>query len=500
MKMKWTLLLIAGLATLAPAMAQAQASDLQPMVVQNVTGNLHVRQSTPFSCSGVEGDVPVIGGRFDISPSEGRDVGGGNRLFVLTQGTVIINPFTMSVSCPGSTTTQDYSALSVQVAQTVSFVGTPYGGPDTFAFSIPPEDVLLYEAGIANGAPENGDSHPSEPVTGTIDLAAGTVQMHVVVATNIHVDPLGDFGGAFTADLSGTIALADADGDGVPDRTDNCRLVPNSDQTPVPTPVIVGPPDITFGSCLSTAIGSPTATDVCDATPVTVTNNAPSFFPLGTTVVTWTGVDGHSRTATRDQNVTVVDTTPPVITSVPANITLTNCGPAGLGSPTATDDCGGTPTFTNNAPPRFPAGATIVTWTATDASGNHATATQTVTVTDTVPPVVSCVAVEEPDERHDRHDRDHDDDDDGFFRVATTDACTASPTLRLGSYVLANNETIQISQTRRPGVRLVDLIGRRHIKHFQVGPGQALITSTDASGNVGSDRCLIPHEEHHDRR
>ena len=108
--------------------------------------------------------------------------------------------------------------------------------------------------------------------------------------------------------------------------------------------------------------------------------------------------------------------------------------------------------------------------------------------------------IEEPEERHDGHDHDHDDDDEGFFRVATTDACTASPTLRLGSYVLANNETIQISETHRPGVRLVDLIGRRHIKHFQVGPGQALITSTDASDNVASDRCLIPHEEHHDRR
>ena len=59
---------------------------------------------------------------------------------------------------------------------------------------------------------------------------------------------------------------------------------------------------------------------------------------------------------------------------------MNNCGPANLGMPTATDDCGGSPAFTNNAPPKFFVGTTPVTWTATDLSGNHATATQTVTV------------------------------------------------------------------------------------------------------------------------
>ena len=42
--------------------------------------------------------------------------------------------------------------------------------------------------------------------------------------------------------------------------------------------------------------------------------------------------------------------------------------------------------ITNNAPALFPIGVTTVTWTATDASGNTATATQTVTVNDTQAP------------------------------------------------------------------------------------------------------------------
>ncbi len=49
-----------------------------------------------------------------------------------------------------------------------------------------------------------------------------------------------------------------------------------------------------------------------------------------------------------------------------------------LGTPTATDNC--TFTVANNAPATFPLGATTVTWTITDGSGNTATATQVVSV------------------------------------------------------------------------------------------------------------------------
>ena len=40
----------------------------------------------------------------------------------------------------------------------------------------------------------------------------------------------------------------------------------------------------------------------------------------------------------------------------------------------------------NNAPDTFPLGETVVTWTATDSSGNSATATQIVSVVDTTAP------------------------------------------------------------------------------------------------------------------
>src|SRR5439155_1452873 len=62
-----------------------------------------------------------------------------------------------------------------------------------------------------------------------------------------------------------------------------------------------------------------------------------------------------------------------------------------LGTPTVSDNCSAVG-FTNNAPATYPAGTTTVIWTATDACGNSAICTQTVTVTDTQAPTITCPA------------------------------------------------------------------------------------------------------------
>lgn len=86
-----------------------------------------------------------------------------------------------------------------------------------------------------------------------------------------------------------------------------------------------------------------------------------------------------------------VDVIAPSITAPAAiNVSTTDgCSAAGinLGTPVVSDNCG-VASVTNNAPASFPLGATTVTWTVTDSSGNSATATQTVTVVDTLKPVI----------------------------------------------------------------------------------------------------------------
>jgi len=117
---------------------------------------------------------------------------------------------------------------------------------------------------------------------------------------------------------------------------------------------------------------------------VTVTNNAPAKFPLGTTSVTWTVTDAAGNVSTATQDIMVVDAELPTI-SAPADITtLANSGSfatgVNLGTPIYSDNVN-VVTVTNDAPLQFPLGSTTVTWTATDAAGNIAKATQVVTVT-----------------------------------------------------------------------------------------------------------------------
>ena len=134
----------------------------------------------------------------------------------------------------------------------------------------------------------------------------------------------------------------------------------------------------------------PLAMDVVGV--VSVTNNAPASFSVGTTVVTWTAADAAGNTSTAMQNVIVQDTTAPAITGRPlGNVVKEATGrntAVALTPPSATDLFA--VTVTNNAPAGgFPVGTTVVIWTATDVSGNSSSATQNVVIQDTTAPVIS---------------------------------------------------------------------------------------------------------------
>ena len=129
---------------------------------------------------------------------------------------------------------------------------------------------------------------------------------------------------------------------------------------------------------------------VSDIQEVTITNNAPEFFPLGETIVTWTATDIVGNTSTMEQKVIVVDTTTPDLTIPEDQIveatsieeTLVEIGEA------EAYDITGISSISNNAPEMFSLGSTVVTWVSIDSNGNATTFEQTITIVDTTPPSI----------------------------------------------------------------------------------------------------------------
>jgi sugar lactone lactonase YvrE len=158
-------------------------------------------------------------------------------------------------------------------------------------------------------------------------------------------------------------------------------------------PKVTAPNDVTVEAIgLENNVVNLGEISVEDITGVAViTHNAPEYFPLGTTIVTWTVTDNYENTITADQKVTIVDTTAPTIdapNNVVAEASSLEENYVELGEPKLNDIIG-IESITNDAPESFPLGMTTVTWTVTDTSGNTASDTQIVTVHDTTVPVLS---------------------------------------------------------------------------------------------------------------
>jgi hypothetical protein len=187
--------------------------------------------------------------------------------------------------------------------------------------------------------------------------------------------------------------------------TDACNNSATATQTitvhDTTAPVISCPAEVTTntdaGQCYASgvALGSPTTSDNCGGT-VTVVNNAPSQFATGTNLVLWTATDSCGNSSTCTQKVIVVDNQAPVLSGCPAPMASFQCYsqvPAAA-TVTASDNCNGSVTVSvseSQSNPGSICSNTITrTWTATDASGNTASCTQTIVVNDTTPPTLTC--------------------------------------------------------------------------------------------------------------
>jgi hypothetical protein len=165
-------------------------------------------------------------------------------------------------------------------------------------------------------------------------------------------------------------------------------------------PIVTVPGDITAeatGAAGAIVTYSASATDLVSGsiTPI-CTPASGGTFAIGATTVTCTATDARGNAAGRTFTVTVQDRTAPVLT-VPSPLTAEATSAAGAivtYSASATDLASGsiTPICTPASGGTFAIGTTTVTCTATDAGGNVAQASFTVTVRDTTPPVVTVPA------------------------------------------------------------------------------------------------------------
>jgi len=159
------------------------------------------------------------------------------------------------------------------------------------------------------------------------------------------------------------------------------------------SPTISLIPDITVEAAVPydniVELQAPIADDIFDI--VSITNNAPEFFPIGETIVSWTAIDMSGNSASVEQKITIFDTTFPIL-EIPEDIvieaTSLDQNEVNLGEAIVTDN-GEIVSITNDAPEFFSLGETTVTWTAIDSSNNFSSLTQSVSVIDTTAPEIS---------------------------------------------------------------------------------------------------------------
>ena len=162
------------------------------------------------------------------------------------------------------------------------------------------------------------------------------------------------------------------------------------EDTTAPVVTLTGDAAVTLEAGATFTDAGATASDNYDATSTVVVSGTVNNAALGTYTLTYTSTDASGNVGTATRTITVVDTTVPVITvtggasiTVQIGETYTELGA------TFTDnlDAAGNATVatTSDTVDTATVGTYTITYTVTDSSGNTATATRTVNVSDTPP-------------------------------------------------------------------------------------------------------------------
>lgn len=294
-----------------------------------------------------------------------------------------VTPAGTTAVCPGSTSVYTITADAGYHVNDVLVDGISVGAVSSYTFTSIAADHTIN----ADFAPDCIPATISVcPTNVTVNNAAGTCGAVVTYgdATADGTDPVVTYshasGTVFTVGVT-TITVTATNACG----TATCTFDVTVNDNEYPT--ISGVADVTTtadaGVCAANpALGTVTANDNCPG--VTITNDAPSSFPVGTTVVTYTATDAHGHVTTATQNVTVSDDESPVARC--RNYTLSLTSGSGTISTSnvdngSTDNC--EIATMSVSPSTFTcanAGANTVTLTVTDIHGNVSTCNAIVTV------------------------------------------------------------------------------------------------------------------------
>ena len=185
MNIKRTLLMtgVVGAMMLSTTLAAAAGDTL---TLTDLSGAVRIHQGLPCDQT-LDMTATIQEGLMQITPQTTRT----GVLFDLTRLNMLLTPFSVSSDCRGIRASAAFREIGFSLVSAARFPGEETGGVGSlqYRFTIPKEQFLIFESVLDNSPvpqPETGYRRPSEDVTGVIDLNRQTVQLQVVLTSELH--------------------------------------------------------------------------------------------------------------------------------------------------------------------------------------------------------------------------------------------------------------------------------------------------------------------------
>jgi hypothetical protein len=187
MKSKRTLLVTGVVSAMMLSATLATAAG-ETLTLTDLSGAVRIHQDLPCDQT-LNMTATIQQGLMQITPQQITRAGGV--LFDLTRLNMLLTPFSVNSDCRGIRATAAFREIGLSLVSAVRFPGEETGGLGSglYRFTIPKEKFVIFESILDNAPvpqPEINYRLPSENVTGLIDLNRQTVQLQVVLTSELH--------------------------------------------------------------------------------------------------------------------------------------------------------------------------------------------------------------------------------------------------------------------------------------------------------------------------